>query len=125
VTSPPGAGAGSPDEHAGEELVELGTWPRLDAQVLRRRLETAGITPVVVEWDDTAATVAGRLLVPASRAEFASAVVHEIDVDDEIPDASPLAYVSRIEELLAAAGGLLDELRTRLEEDGGGDAASP
>ena len=27
-----------------DELVELGSWPRLDAQVLRRRLESAGIT---------------------------------------------------------------------------------
>jgi hypothetical protein len=96
--------------------VELGAWPRLDAQVLRRRLETAGVSRVTVDWVDTGATVVGRLLVPASSAEFAAAVVHELDVDDEIPDTSPLAYVSRIEELLAAAGGLLDELRARLEE---------
>jgi hypothetical protein len=100
----------------GDELVELGAWPRLDAQVLRRRLETAGVSRVTVDWVDTGATVVGRLLVPESSAEFAAAVVHELDVDDEIPDTSPLAYVSRIEELLAAAGGLLDELRARLEE---------
>src|SRR5262245_58489439 len=36
------------------ELVELGEWPRLSAQILRRRLDTAGI-PVMVEWSDKAA----------------------------------------------------------------------
>jgi hypothetical protein len=99
-----------------DELVELGSWPRLDAQVLRRRLESAGITPVTLVWLDTDPTTTGRLLVPAGHAEFAAAVVNELDVDDEVPDTSPLAYVNRIEELLAAAGALLDELRTRIEQ---------
>ena len=30
-------------------LVELGQWPRVQAQVLRRRLETAGVS-VMIEW---------------------------------------------------------------------------
>ena len=33
-----------------------------------------------------------------------------------MPDTSPHAYLVRIEEHLAAAAGLLDELRTRLNE---------
>ena len=37
-------------------------------------------------------------------------------VDDEVPDTSPFAYVSRIEEHLAAAAQLLQELQTRLDE---------
>jgi hypothetical protein len=94
----------------------LGEWARLEAQVLRRRLETAGVGPVTLEWVDAGSTERARLLVPSASAEFASAVVNELDVDDEIPDTSPLAYVARIEELLSAAGALLDELRTRLED---------
>jgi hypothetical protein len=97
------------------ELVELGEWPRLAAQILRRRLETAGI-PVMVEWSDTAAGGVGTLVVPSEHADFAWAVVNELDVDDEVPDTSPHAYVARIEEHLSAAAGLLDELRTRLDE---------
>jgi hypothetical protein len=53
---------------------------------------------------------------PAEQADFASAVVNEIDVDDEVSDDSPHAYVSRIEEHLAAAAGLLEELRTKLDD---------
>jgi hypothetical protein len=55
------------------------------------------------------------LLVPQDQYEFASAVVNEIDVDDEVSDDSPHAYVARIEEHLSAAAGLLDELRARLD----------
>jgi hypothetical protein len=101
---------------AGGDLVELGEWPRLSAQILRRRLETAGIS-VLVEWSGPGAEAVGTLVVPEAQAEFADAVVNEIDVDDEVPDSSPIAYVTRIEEHLAAAGALLDELRTRLEAD--------
>ena len=97
------------------ELVALGVWPRLAAQILRARLETAGID-VMVEWSVDTANATGTLLVPTAHQEFAAAVVHEIDVDDEVPDTSPHAYVVRIEEHLAAAAGLLDELRTRLDE---------
>lgn len=105
----------------GDALVELGTWPRLSALILRRRLETAGIT-VMIEWSGVIGDTEGTIVVPESQAEFAEAVVHEIDVDDEVPDTSPLAYVARIEEHLAAAAGLLDELRTRLDDLGpGGD----
>jgi len=104
------------DEGADEgDLVELGEWPRLTAQILRRRLETAGI-PVLAEWSGTAGDATGTLLVPEPHAEFAAAVVNEIDVDDEVPDTSPFAYLTRVEEHLAAAAGLLDELRTRLDD---------
>ena len=54
--------------------------------------------------------------MPEDQAEFAAAVVNEIDVDDEVADDSPHAYVARIEEHLSAAAGLLDELRTRLDD---------
>jgi len=96
-------------------LVEIGEWPRLQAQILRRRLETAGI-PVMIEWTGTSGDATGVIVVPEEHAEFASAVVNEIDVDDEVPDTSPHAYVARIEEHLSAAAGLLDELRTRLDD---------
>ena len=94
----------------------MGEWPRLAAQILRRRLETAGVT-VMVEWSGPGADAIGTLVVPEAQADFAEAVVNEIDVDDEVPDSSPLAYVVRIEEHLAAAGALLEELRTRLDQD--------
>jgi hypothetical protein len=99
----------------GDDLVELGAFPRLAAQILRRRLETAGIT-VMVEWTSPGGDAAGTLVVPEGQADFAEAVINEIDVDDEVPDTSALAYVARIEEHLSAAAGLLEELRTRLEE---------
>lgn len=107
-------GAAPPE---GDALCELGEWPRLSAQILRRRLETAGVT-VMVEWSGPGADAVGTLVVPEAQADFAEAVVNEIDVDDEVPDTSPVAYLARIEEHLAAAGALLDELRTRLDEDG-------
>ena len=40
----------------------------------------------------------------------------EIEVDDEVPDTSPFRYLARIEEHLAAVAGLVDELRTRLDD---------
>jgi len=96
-------------------LVELGEWPRLQAQVLRRRLETAGIA-VMIEWSGPASDATGVILVSEDQAEFGTAVVNEIDVDDEVADNSPHAYVARIEEHLAATAGLLLELRTQLDE---------
>jgi hypothetical protein len=111
-TAPPGEGPTDDDEDA---LVELGEWPRLQAQILRRRLESAGI-PVMIEWSGTTGDATGILVVPEEHGEFAWAVVNEIEVDDEVPDTSPHAYVSRIEEHLSAAAGLLEELRTRLDE---------
>ena len=105
-----------PDEpaslDAGDDggLVELGEWPRVQAQVLRRRLETAGVS-VMIEWSGPATDSAGILLVPEDQAEFGAAVVNEIDVDDEVADDSPHAYVARVEEHLSAAAGLLAELR--------------
>ena len=102
------------DDEAGG-LVELGEWPRLQAQVLRRRLESAGV-PVMVEWSGPTGDSQGILLVGEEQSEFAAAVINEIDVDDEVADDSPHAYVARIEELLSAAGGLLDELRTKLDQ---------
>ncbi len=95
-------------------LVELGEWPKLQAQVLRRRLETAGV-PVMIDWSGGPDDRKGVLLVPDDQSDFAAAVVNEIDVDDEVNDDSPHAYVARIEELLSAAAGLLDELRTTLD----------
>jgi len=97
-----------------DDLVELGEWPRLSAQILRARLETAGIS-VMAEWSGPNADAVGVLLVPAAQAEFAEAVVNEIDVEDEVPDTSPFAYLVRIEEHLAASAELLQELRTRLD----------
>jgi hypothetical protein len=96
-------------------LVELGEWPRVQAQVLRRRLETAGVS-VMIEWSGPASDSAGILLVPGDQAQFAAAVVNEIDVDDEVADNSPHAYVARIEEHLSAAAGLLAELRSQLDQ---------
>jgi hypothetical protein len=96
-------------------LVELGQWPRLQAQVLRRRLETAGIA-VMIEWSGPASDATGVILVAEDQAEFGTAVVNEIDVDDEVADNSPHAYVARIEEHLSATAGLLLELRTQLDE---------
>ena len=110
-----------PDEPAvlGDEedggLVELGEWPRVQAQVLRRRLETAGVS-VMIEWSGPASDSTGILLVPEDRAEFGAAVVNEIDVDDEVADNSPHAYVARVEEHLSAAAGLLAELRSQLDQ---------
>lgn len=98
-----------------DDLVEVGSFPRLQAQILRRRLETAGLS-VMVEWTGPGADATGTILVPEQQAEFADAVVTEIDVADEVPDTSPEAYIERIEEHLSAMGALLDELRTRLEE---------
>lgn len=95
------------------DLVELGEFPRLHAQILRRRLETAGLS-VMVEWSGPGGSALGTILVPDSQAEFAEAVINEIEVDDEVPDSSPEAYIARIEEHLGAVGALLDELRTRL-----------
>jgi hypothetical protein len=104
-----------PDTESGDDLVELGEWPKLHAQTLRRRLETAGV-PVMIEWTGAADDRRGILVVPGAQQEFAAAVVNEVDVDDEVSDDSPHAYVARIEEHVAAVGELLDELRTKLDE---------
>jgi hypothetical protein len=118
VVEPPAA-VGDGDE-AGDatDLVELGEFPRLHAQILRRRLETAGLS-VMVEWSGPGGSALGTILVPDSQAEFAEAVINEIEVDDEVPDSSPEAYIARIEEHLGAVGALLDELRTRLDQPDG------
>ena len=124
VEPPPGADGGADmtddDEEVGDatDLVELGEFPRLHAQILRRRLETAGLS-VMVEWTGPGGSALGTILVPDSQAEFAEAVINEIEVDDEVPDSSPEAYIARIEEHLAVVGALLDELRTRLDQTGG------
>jgi hypothetical protein len=69
----------------------------------------------MIEWTGVADDRRGVLLVPEDQRAFGAAVVNEIDVDDEVADDSPHAYVARIEEHLSAAAGLLDELRTRLD----------
>ena len=119
VAEPPDAPQIIDDDEAmdGTDLVEMGDYPRLSAQILRRRLESAGIS-VMVEWTGPGADATGTILVPDAQAEFAEAVINEIEVDDEVPDTSPEAYVIRIEEHLSAIGSLLDELRTRLEDNG-------
>ena len=119
VVEPPSVD-GDNGEEMGDatDLVELGEFPRLHAQILRRRLETAGLS-VMVEWSGPGGSALGTILVPDSQAEFAEAVINEIDVDDEVPDSSPEAYIARIEEHLGAVGALLDELRTRLDQPDG------
>jgi hypothetical protein len=119
VREPVDATSASPgeDDDGPTDLVEMGQFPRLHAQILRRRLESANI-PVLVEWSDTGTDAVGTLLVPTEHGDFAYAVINEVDVDDEVPDTSPIAYVARIEEHLAAAEALLEELRTRLEDQG-------
>ena len=96
-------------------MVELGQYPRLSVLVLRRRLESAGIT-TMVEWTGPNPEALGTLLVPEPQSDFAEAVVNELEVDDEVPDTSPAAYLARIEEHLSAIGGLLEELRVRIDE---------
>jgi hypothetical protein len=120
VAEPPDAPPDDDDDDAGDatDLVEMGDYARLSAQILRRRLESAGIS-VMVEWTGPGADATGTILVPDGQAEFAEAVINEIEVEDEVPDTSPEAYVARIEEHLAAIGSLLDELRTRMEDSGG------
>lgn len=121
VAEPPDA---PPDDEGNDDegvdatdLVEMGDYARLSAQILRRRLESAGIS-VMVEWTGPGADATGTILVPDAQAEFAEAVINEIEVEDEVPDTSPEAYVVRIEEHLSAIGSLLEELRTRLEDNG-------
>jgi hypothetical protein len=118
VVEPPAANGDNDDEGDATDLVELGEFPRLHAQILRRRLETAGLS-VMVEWSGPGGSALGTILVPDSQAEFAEAVINEIEVDDEVPDSSPDAYIARIEEHLSAVGALLDELRTRLDQPAG------
>lgn len=117
VVEPPAGALAQDGEEVGDatDLVELGEFPRLHAQILRRRLETAGLS-VMVEWSGPGGTALGTILVPDSQAEFAEAVINEIEVDDEVPDSSPEAYITRIEEHLSVVGALLDELRTRLDQ---------
>ena len=104
------------------EMVALGAWPRAAAQVLRARLERASIS-VLLETPDGTGEGSGAdtsvLLVPAEHADFARAVVNELDADDEVPDTSPHAYLARIDEHLAAAAELVHELRTRLDAEDG------
>ena len=117
VVEPPAADGDNGDEGDATDLVELGEFPRLHAQILRRRLEIAGLS-VMVEWSGPGGSALGTILVPDAQAEFAEAVINEIEVDDEVPDSSPDAYIARIEEHLSAVGALLDEMRTRLEQPG-------
>lgn len=121
VAEPPDARPDDGNDDEGvdaTDLVEMGDYARLSAQILRRRLESAGIS-VMVEWTGPGADATGTILVPDAQAEFAEAVINEIEVEDEVPDTSPEAYVVRIEEHLSAIGSLLEELRTRLEDNGG------
>ena len=96
-------------------MVEIGEYPRLVAQILRRRMESADI-PVLMRWSDTGPLANAVLCVPAAHGEFAAALVNEIDAGDEVPDTSPAAYIARIDEHLRVIAALLEELQTRLDE---------
>ena len=94
----------------------------------RFHLTTLGCPKNAVDSDKIVASLLADGLAPAATPEDADLVVlntcafveaarqESIDVDDEVPDTSPFAYVSRIEEHLAAAAQLLQELQTRLDE---------
>ncbi|MFZ4585599.1 MAG: hypothetical protein ACOYNI_10285 [Acidimicrobiia bacterium] len=99
----------------GSDLVDMGEFPRLSAQILRRRLESAGVT-VMVEWSGIGADSHGTIVVPGDQSDFAYSVINEVSVDEEMPDTSPSAYVGLIEEHLAQIDALLDELRTKIAE---------
>jgi hypothetical protein len=103
-----------PTQAVDGELVAIGAWTRLSAQILRARLESAGIS-VMAEWSGPGADALGTLVVPSEQREFAEAVVRELDVADEVPDTSPFAYVERIEAQMATAAQLLQQLRAQLE----------
>ena len=98
-----------------DDLVEIGEYPRLVAQILRRRMESADV-PVLMRWTDAGPLAGAILTVPSAHAEFARALVNEIDVEDEVPDTSPAAYIARIDEHLRVIAALLEELQTRLDE---------
>lgn len=104
--------AGGAGGDVDSELVEVGEFPRLHAQIMRRRLESAGIPVMLEAADDGLYTI----VVPGEHGDFAYAVINEVDVDDEVPDTSPFAYITRIEEHLTATESLLEELRTRLDQ---------
>ncbi|MGH9000758.1 MAG: hypothetical protein ACRDY7_15370 [Acidimicrobiia bacterium] len=99
------------------DLVEMGEYSRLSAQILRRRLESAGIS-VMIEWTGPGPDAAGTLLVTDAQAEFAEAVIDEIPVEDEVAEASPDGHLALVEEHLATIGSLLEEVRTMV---GNGD----
>jgi len=110
---PPDLRVGRPgDASDAGDLLEMGDFPKLHAQILRRRLESASIPVMLEPVGDGTHTI----VVPAEHGEFAYAVINEVDVDDEVPDTSPFAYMTRIEEHLAAVVALLEELRTRLDD---------
>jgi hypothetical protein len=100
----------STTRRATAELSELGEWPKLQAQVLRRRLESAGV-PVMIEWtgavDDRRASCSSGRRTPAaglSQAQLARRMK------------TSQSYIARIEEHMSAVVGLLEELRTKLDE---------
>lgn len=100
-------GAREPDdEHP--PLIEMGSWPRVNAILLRRRLETAGVS---VFLDLGAGT--GTIFVSDEQADFADAVIREVDVGD-VSATSLEDALDELDDHLAAAGGLLEELRARL-----------
>ena len=77
VSTPPSSQPGTvgawgvrAEQTSDDDLMELGSWPRLPAQILRRRLESAGLS-VMVEWTGPGPEAEGTIVVPASQAEFA------------------------------------------------------
>lgn len=93
-------------------LIEMGTWPRVQAQLLRRRLEHADVSVFLERRPEGAA-----LFVGDEQADFADAVIREVEVGAEAPEAL-IDVLDELDEHLAAAAGLLEELRLRVADDG-------
>lgn len=110
----PSRGEGVP-----EGYVEVGSFTRLAAVMVMRRLEDAGL-PVAVLWSDPRHDGLATLAVPAGQEEFADALLREFPVEDELPPGSTEDYLNRIETRLTEIALLLDELRAR-PEPGEGD----
>ncbi|MEZ5170111.1 MAG: hypothetical protein R3A49_05110 [Acidimicrobiia bacterium] len=107
---PPGA---TPPEVGDDAplLIEMGTWPRVNAVLIRRHLETAGVSVFLDLGPGT-----GTIFVSDEQADFADAVIRELDGGDTstvgLEDA-----VDALEDNLASAGALLEELRARLDAE--------
>ena len=91
------------ENEPGEDLVEMGECPRLMPRSCRRRMESAE-SPSFSGAGPTPPRGQRVLCVPATNAEFAAALVDEIEAEDEVPDTSPAAYIARIEEHLPRHG---------------------
>lgn len=105
---PPGATAPEITDDA-PLLIEMGTWPRVNAVLLRRHLETAGVSVFLDLGSGT-----GTIFVNDEQADFADAVIRELDGGD-VSSVGLQDTIDALDDHLAAAGGLLEELRARLD----------